>query len=647
MMPNRTNSYCERCGTRYVFCVESDTGEPLKQARMFARGIRNLLLPEDDVDGSTRRGRAAGPDKAQVDEAFRRTFNFCLTCRMYACAKCWNAGAGACRTCAPAADDRPVAPQDHLIVRTPATRPGQATDHGDGKWLFPDILAAPAESSKPPVTAWPARDLERTQAPASMPEQQLHPTRDVDAWPTVDLEAPVGMPAPEEPAAEHHVLDGRPAPDIAAVSQIRPAAPAEVPAAAPDAVPTMATAQAEELQPAAAPESLEAFLLRASGLPSAAAASEPAPTIEPAAPALEVVSEKPAPTIEPPRPVAVVPVVPVATAQEPVAAVPLVPVVPVATAQEPAVAEPTAPPEPAAAAVPAAGTREGASSQVAAMARLIGRVASASGVGRSNPAPVPSDPWPKPTPWMERPIRPRNWTYDAIDDSELPEPEPLSVAAREPQAVIALPEAATATPVVEVPPAIEMTAAAVELPAIVAATTPAVVYETATAAEPATAEATADAAAAERAVSEALVAATVSEQATAEAAAAEPEAEASAEPAIADTVTMVAVDQPEHAFFEVPTVVDDATPRPKPPALWPPLRSRWPVREAPGKPWPLAAAPNLPHAARLDDSGRVTQMWAESSEEVFSRGTVRVCHHCSLPVSTQARFCRRCGTRQA
>ena len=52
-------------------------------------------------------------------------------------------------------------------------------------------------------------------------------------------------------------------------------------------------------------------------------------------------------------------------------------------------------------------------------------------------------------------------------------------------------------------------------------------------------------------------------------------------------------------------------------------------------------------AARPDEAGRVTLMWAESSEEVLNRGTVRVCHHCSLPVSTQARFCRRCGTRQA
>jgi len=42
----------------------------------------------------------------------------------------------------------------------------------------------------------------------------------------------------------------------------------------------------------------------------------------------------------------------------------------------------------------------------------------------------------------------------------------------------------------------------------------------------------------------------------------------------------------------------------------------------------------------------VTALWAESTQQVLDRGSVRVCHHCALPVSTQARFCRRCGTRQ-
>jgi ribosomal protein L40E len=51
-------------------------------------------------------------------------------------------------------------------------------------------------------------------------------------------------------------------------------------------------------------------------------------------------------------------------------------------------------------------------------------------------------------------------------------------------------------------------------------------------------------------------------------------------------------------------------------------------------------------AAQQANAPTVTEMWAQSSQEVLNHGTVRVCHRCALPVSTQARFCRRCGTEQ-
>jgi len=48
----------------------------------------------------------------------------------------------------------------------------------------------------------------------------------------------------------------------------------------------------------------------------------------------------------------------------------------------------------------------------------------------------------------------------------------------------------------------------------------------------------------------------------------------------------------------------------------------------------------------MTESPLVAALWAESAQQVFDRGSVRVCHHCALPVSTQARYCRRCGTQQ-
>jgi len=62
--------------------------------------------------------------------------------------------------------------------------------------------------------------------------------------------------------------------------------------------------------------------------------------------------------------------------------------------------------------------------------------------------------------------------------------------------------------------------------------------------------------------------------------------------------------------------------------------------------------PNVPSilsavAAQQSGPTNLTEMWVQSSEQVMNRGTVRVCHRCALPVSTQARYCRRCGTKQS
>jgi hypothetical protein len=68
-------------------------------------------------------------------------------------------------------------------------------------------------------------------------------------------------------------------------------------------------------------------------------------------------------------------------------------------------------------------------------------------------------------------------------------------------------------------------------------------------------------------------------------------------------------------------------------------------------PW---AQPTPPSAARSrkgrheepPESPLVAELWAESAQQVIDLGTTQVCVSCGLPVSTQARFCRRCGSRQ-
>jgi len=89
------------------------------------------------------------------------------------------------------------------------------------------------------------------------------------------------------------------------------------------------------------------------------------------------------------------------------------------------------------------------------------------------------------------------------------------------------------------------------------------------------------------------------------------------------------------------------------PAPWPPIGASWPAVARPAAPWPMPGDDQVPASVLASaqdaetESPLVAALWAESAQQVLDRGTVRVCHHCALPVSTQARFCRRCGTQQA
>lgn len=84
-----------------------------------------------------------------------------------------------------------------------------------------------------------------------------------------------------------------------------------------------------------------------------------------------------------------------------------------------------------------------------------------------------------------------------------------------------------------------------------------------------------------------------------------------------------------------------------------PLGSKWPPKDDPNAPWPMPPARDVPSvlsavaASRQQGPLNLSEMWTQSAQEVINRGTVRVCRNCSLPVSTQAKFCRRCGTQQA
>jgi hypothetical protein len=105
-----TESFCERCGTRYTF----ESARPktrLKGVKVLSRGLKNFVLSDDtSIDEAMAAARSETDREATAHQldAFHRTFNFCMSCRQYTCPNCWNEPETRCMSCAPL--ELPVAP---------------------------------------------------------------------------------------------------------------------------------------------------------------------------------------------------------------------------------------------------------------------------------------------------------------------------------------------------------------------------------------------------------------------------------------------------------------------------------------------------------------------------------------------------------
>src|SRR3954471_10810731 len=100
-----TESFCERCGTRYTFeSVAPRKTRRLGQFKTLGKGMKNWVMSDDsslDEAMAAARGDEEREVTAQQLDAFHSTFNFCMNCRQYTCANCWNVAEGRCLTCAP------------------------------------------------------------------------------------------------------------------------------------------------------------------------------------------------------------------------------------------------------------------------------------------------------------------------------------------------------------------------------------------------------------------------------------------------------------------------------------------------------------------------------------------------------------------
>jgi hypothetical protein len=146
-----TESFCERCGTRYTFeSAAPPRTKKLGKFKTLSKGLKNYVL-SDDSSMDEAMAAARSDEEREVTshqlDAFHATFNFCMTCRQYTCANCWNQAEGQCLTCAPHLG--------HEIMPAP----------------FPDLAPhMSAESLPANVSAWPVSDLARDASDVHAPD---------------------------------------------------------------------------------------------------------------------------------------------------------------------------------------------------------------------------------------------------------------------------------------------------------------------------------------------------------------------------------------------------------------------------------------------------------------------------------------------
>ena len=176
-----TESFCERCGTRYTFESAAPTGKRLGKFKVLSKGLKNFVLDDEaslDEALAAARGESDRETTTEQLDAFHKTFKFCMECRQYTCANCWNDLAGRCLTCAP----------------------GNGRETLD--LTFPTLSVAPAVPEPPQqwpqvdVAAWPTADVKRPPEPATGPS--LVSRLEAAAGP---LDPPVREEAIAEPAA--------------------------------------------------------------------------------------------------------------------------------------------------------------------------------------------------------------------------------------------------------------------------------------------------------------------------------------------------------------------------------------------------------------------------------------------------------------
>ena len=182
-----TESFCERCGTRYEF----GTPEPLstgRKTRGLVSGLRAFIMSTDTLSDSINDAmRAEEETLAAVQiEAFQQAFNFCLDCRRYTCVNCWNDDAGRCRSCVPLVGVDDIAGFDQRIAGLPVTA---APADGAALLTSAEALTWPAVDSIAPAEGAIDGELVEVEPDAVEAAEEIAPEQVVAEEPEPEVPA--------------------------------------------------------------------------------------------------------------------------------------------------------------------------------------------------------------------------------------------------------------------------------------------------------------------------------------------------------------------------------------------------------------------------------------------------------------------------
>ncbi|HEX7472193.1 MAG TPA: hypothetical protein VF323_03855, partial [Candidatus Limnocylindrales bacterium] len=289
-----TESFCERCGTRYTFQSTAPKVGRLAKMKVLSRGLKNYVLSDEaSLDEALSDARSSDDRQHSVEQldAFHKTFNFCMSCRQYTCGNCWNELEGRCLSCAPSLSVG-VLPSSYPSLN-PVAGIGAIGGNGNGHTPALEMDAFAADP-----TAWPEVDL------PSAPDQpaSVLPSSAAADKPVSRLEALFGReaaarieanaPRTEDDSSEMIGLEGLQAEDVEpAFADLEAEAPEELEIEAAEEPVEVAAAKADDVltvaddEPAAEDAGAGVQSADEPGLAAVAAAEEPVeePAEEPAA----------------------------------------------------------------------------------------------------------------------------------------------------------------------------------------------------------------------------------------------------------------------------------------------------------------------------------------------------------------------------